>query len=136
MLHRWRNFRCSIFFIRENLNIFYSQKTKNPKCFCTFSIFNDFFVSFQRAYSLPTRTHTPTSQNRVNLRRSVRGEPPPHPARLRKNRHGWTLHFARPLDGTGCTRSIVLLLITILALLGIGGIALYIVFGNFLIFSN
>ncbi|XP_043283979.1 uncharacterized protein [Venturia canescens] len=84
--------------------------------------------TFQRAYSLPTRTHTPTSQNRVNLRRSVRGEPPPHPARLRKNRHGWTLHFARPLDGTGCTRSIVLLLITILALLGIGGIALYIVF--------
>lgn len=85
--------------------------------------------SFQRANSLPVRTHTPTSENRVNLRRSVRGEPPPHPARLRKHPHGWTLHFARPLTGpSGCTRSIVLLLIVILALLGIGGIALYIVF--------
>ncbi|XP_063993162.1 uncharacterized protein LOC135170911 isoform X1 [Diachasmimorpha longicaudata] len=84
--------------------------------------------SFQRAYSLPTRTQSPSSQNRVNLRRSVRGEPPPQPARLRKNRHGWTLHFARPLDGTGCTKSIILLLITVLALLGIGAIALYIVF--------
>ncbi|XP_015601678.1 uncharacterized protein LOC107270833 isoform X2 [Cephus cinctus] len=83
---------------------------------------------FQRAYSLPARTHTPSSQNRVNLRRSVRGEPPPHPARLRKHRHGWTLHFARPLNGTGCTRSIVVLLLVILILLGVGGVALYIVF--------
>ncbi|XP_011302822.1 uncharacterized protein [Fopius arisanus] len=84
--------------------------------------------AFQRAYSLPTRTQSPSSQNRLNLRRSVRGEPPPQPARLRKNRHGWTLHFARPLDGTGCTKSIILLLIAVLALLGIGAIALYIVF--------
>lgn len=95
-----------------------------------------FFSLLQRAYSLPIRTHTPTSENRVNLRRSVRGEPPPHPARLRKHRHGWTLHFARPLDGSGCTRSIVLLLIVILALLGIGGIALYIVFGEQTNYSN
>ncbi|XP_076635138.1 uncharacterized protein LOC143348586 isoform X2 [Colletes latitarsis] len=82
--------------------------------------------SFQRAYSLPVRT--PSSQNRVNLRRSVRGEPPPHPARLRKHRHGWTLHFTRPLEASGCTRSVVILLIIILALLGIGAVALYIVF--------
>ncbi|XP_053981866.1 uncharacterized protein LOC128878060 isoform X2 [Hylaeus volcanicus] len=84
--------------------------------------------SFQRAYSLPVRTQTPSSQNRVNLRRSVRREPPPHPARLHKHRHGWTLHFARPLEASGCTRSVVILLILILALLGIGGVALYIVF--------
>ncbi|XP_012285000.1 uncharacterized protein LOC105702198 isoform X2 [Orussus abietinus] len=83
---------------------------------------------FQRAYSLPARTHTPSSENRLNLRRSVRGEPPPHPARLRKHRHGWTLHFARPLHEPGCTRSIVMLLLVVLALLTIGGIALYIVF--------
>ncbi|XP_076167127.1 uncharacterized protein LOC143146583 isoform X2 [Ptiloglossa arizonensis] len=84
--------------------------------------------SFQRAYSLPVRTQTPSSQNRVNLRRSVRGEPPPHPARLRKHRHGWTLHFARPLEASGCTRSLVVLLILVLTLLGIGAAALYIVF--------
>lgn len=83
-------------------------------------------ASFQRAYSLPVRT--PSSQNRVNLRRSVRGEPPPHPARLHKHRHGWTLHLARPLEGSGCTRSLVLLLIVVLILLGVGAIALYIVF--------
>ncbi|XP_015437376.1 PREDICTED: very low-density lipoprotein receptor-like [Dufourea novaeangliae] len=85
-------------------------------------------AELQRAYSLPVRTQTPSSQNRVNLRRSVRGEPPPHPARLRKHRHGWTLHLARPLKTSGCSRSLVLLLIVILALLGIGAVALYIVF--------
>ncbi|XP_017792976.1 PREDICTED: uncharacterized protein LOC108574841 [Habropoda laboriosa] len=84
--------------------------------------------SFQRAYSLPVRTHTPSSQNRINLRRSVRGEPPLHPARLRKHRHGWTLHLAHPLEASGCTRSLVLLLIVLLLLLGIGGVALYIAF--------
>ncbi|KAG7205229.1 hypothetical protein KM043_018312 [Ampulex compressa] len=85
-------------------------------------------AELQRAYSLPVRTQTPSSQNRVNLRRSVRGEPPPHPAQLHKHRHGWTLHLARPLEGPGCTRSLVFLLIVILALLGIGALALYIVF--------
>ncbi|CAK9815367.1 Sortilin-related receptor [Anthophora plagiata] len=84
--------------------------------------------SFQRAYSLPARTQTPSSQNRINLRRSVRGEPPPHPARLRKHRHGWTLHLAHPLEASGCTRSLILLLIALLLLLGIGGVALYIAF--------
>ncbi|CAL7940974.1 unnamed protein product [Xylocopa violacea] len=82
--------------------------------------------SFQRAYSLPARTQTPSSQNRINLRRSVRGEPPPHPARLRKHRHGWTLHLAHPLEASGCTRSLILLLIAVLVLLGIGAVALYI----------
>lgn len=85
-------------------------------------------AELQRAYSLPIRTQSPASQNRVNLRRSVRGEPPPHPARLHKHRHGWTLHLARPLEGPSCTRSLVFLLILILALLGVGAIALYIVF--------
>ncbi|XP_076647666.1 uncharacterized protein LOC143356120 isoform X3 [Halictus rubicundus] len=85
-------------------------------------------AEFQRAYSLPVRTQTPSSQNRANQRRSVRAEPPPHPARLRKHRHGWTLHLARPLKTSGCSRSLVLLLILILALLGIGAVALYIVF--------
>ncbi|XP_076756668.1 uncharacterized protein LOC143426859 isoform X3 [Xylocopa sonorina] len=82
--------------------------------------------SFQRAYSLPARTQTPSSQNRINLRRSVRGEPPPHPARLRKHRHGWTLHLAHPLEASGCTKSLALLLIAVLVLLGIGAVALYI----------
>ncbi|XP_033342286.2 uncharacterized protein LOC117229715 isoform X2 [Megalopta genalis] len=85
-------------------------------------------AEFQRAYSLPVRTQTPSSQNRANQRRSVRAEPPPHPARLRKHRHGWTLHLARPLKTSGCSRSLVLVLLLILALLGIGAIALYIVF--------
>ncbi|XP_076671131.1 uncharacterized protein LOC143370216 isoform X2 [Andrena cerasifolii] len=84
--------------------------------------------TFQRAYSLPARTQTPSSQNRVNLRRSVRGEPPPHPARLHKHRRGWTLHLASPLESSKRTRSLILLLILMLALLGIGGVALYIVF--------
>ncbi|XP_003699331.1 uncharacterized protein LOC100882646 isoform X2 [Megachile rotundata] len=83
---------------------------------------------FQRAYSLPLRTQTPSSQNRINLRRSVRGEPPPHPARLRKHRHGWTLHLARPLETPGCTRSLWFLLGLIVTLLGIGAFALYIAF--------
>ncbi|KAL0102738.1 hypothetical protein PUN28_018207 [Cardiocondyla obscurior] len=83
---------------------------------------------FQRAYSLPARTHTPTSQNRVNLRRSVRNEPPPHPARLDKHRRGWTLHLARPLKASGCSSPLVPLLIVLLLLLGIAGVALYIVF--------
>ncbi|KAL6442610.1 hypothetical protein ACFW04_002622 [Cataglyphis niger] len=83
---------------------------------------------FQRAYSLPARTHTPTSQNRVNLRRSVRNEPPPHPARLDKHRRGWTLHLARPLKASGCSSPLVPLLIVVLILLGVAGVALYIVF--------
>ncbi|CAL1687914.1 unnamed protein product [Lasius platythorax] len=83
---------------------------------------------FQRAYSLPARTHTPTSQNRVNLRRSVRNEPPPHPARLDKHRRGWTLHLARPLKASGCSKPLVPLLIVVLILLGVAGVALYIVF--------
>ncbi|XP_011633201.1 uncharacterized protein LOC105424599 [Pogonomyrmex barbatus] len=83
---------------------------------------------FQRAYSLPARTHTPTSQNRVNLRRSVRNEPPPHPARLDKHRRGWTLHLARPLKTSGCSSPLVPLLIVVLILLGVAGVALYIVF--------
>lgn len=78
------------------------------------------------------RTQTPSSQNRINLRRSVRGEPPPHPARLRKHRHGWTLHLAHPLKASGCTRPLVLLLIALLLLLGIGAVALYIAFGEWL----
>ncbi|XP_070170115.1 uncharacterized protein [Polyergus mexicanus] len=83
---------------------------------------------FQRAYSLPARTHTPTSQNRVNLRRSVRNEPPPHPARLDKHRRGWTLHLARPTKVSGCSSALVPLLIIVLILLGVAGVALYIVF--------
>ncbi|XP_071627386.1 uncharacterized protein [Temnothorax longispinosus] len=83
---------------------------------------------FQRAYSLPARTHTPTSQNRVNLRRSVRNEPPPHPARLDKHRRGWTLHLARPLKASGCSSPLLPLLIVLLILLGVAGVALYIVF--------
>ncbi|XP_012225188.1 uncharacterized protein [Linepithema humile] len=83
---------------------------------------------FQRAYSLPARTHTPTSQNRVNLRRSVRNDPPPHPARLDKHRRGWTLHLARPLKTSGCSSSLASLLVVLLILLGVAGVALYIVF--------
>lgn len=83
---------------------------------------------FQRAYSLPARTHTPTSQNRVNLRRSVRNDPPPHPARLDKHRRGWTLHLARPLKASGCSSALVPLLIVLLILLGVAGVAMYIVF--------
>lgn len=84
---------------------------------------------FQRAYSLPARTHTPTSQNRVNLRRSVRNEPPPHPARLdKRHRRGWTLHLSRPLKTSVCTNPLVPLLIILLILLGVAGVALYIVF--------
>ncbi|XP_058800923.1 uncharacterized protein LOC131669803 isoform X2 [Phymastichus coffea] len=82
---------------------------------------------FQRGYSAVSAT-SPSSENRANLRRSVRDDPAPHPARLRKHRHGWTLYFGRPLSGKSCTKSLVLLLIVVLALLGIGGIALYIVF--------
>ncbi|KAI4499961.1 hypothetical protein M0802_004831 [Mischocyttarus mexicanus] len=85
-------------------------------------------TAFQRAYSLPVRMQTPTSQNRVNLRRSVRGEPPPDPARLHKSHRGWTLHLARPLEGSGCNRSLIFLLVLILILLGVGAAALYIVF--------
>lgn len=88
------------------------------------------FSIFQRAYSLPGRSHTPSSQNRVNLRRSVRGEPPPQPARLDKRRGGWTLHFARPLRSGGCTKSVVVLITVVLLLLGVGITALYILFGN------
>lgn len=88
-----------------------------------------FFLLVQRAYSLPTRTHTPTSQNRVNLRRSVRNDPPPHPARLDKHRRGWTLHLA-PLKTSGCSNPLVPLLIVVLILLGVAGVALYIVFGE------
>ncbi|KAG5336154.1 LRP2 protein, partial [Acromyrmex heyeri] len=83
---------------------------------------------FQRAYSLPARTHTPTSQNRANLRRSVRNEPPPQPARLDKHRRGWTLHLARPLKASGCSSPLIPLLIVVLILLGVAGVALYIVF--------
>ncbi|XP_018407543.1 PREDICTED: uncharacterized protein LOC108783470 isoform X1 [Cyphomyrmex costatus] len=83
---------------------------------------------FQRAYSLPARTHTPTSQNRANLRRSVRNEPPPQPARLDKHRRGWTLHLARPLKTSGCSSPLIPLLIVVLILLGVAGVALYIVF--------
>ncbi|XP_043513865.1 uncharacterized protein LOC122530719 isoform X2 [Frieseomelitta varia] len=110
------------------VNSIYSQDrwyTKEPPIF-----FTDVkeHGSFQRAYSLPMRTQTPSSQNRINLRRSVRGEPPPHPARLRKHRHGWTLHLAHPLEASGCSRSLVLVLIALLILLGIGAVALYIAF--------
>ncbi|KAK2584237.1 hypothetical protein KPH14_006650 [Odynerus spinipes] len=84
--------------------------------------------AFQRAYSLPVRMQTPTSQNRANLRRSVRGEPPPDPARLHKHHRGWTLHLARPLEGSGCSKSFIFLLALILILLGVGAAALYIVF--------
>ncbi|XP_076243137.1 uncharacterized protein LOC143184644 [Calliopsis andreniformis] len=84
--------------------------------------------NFQRAYSLPSRTQSPSSQNRVNLRRSVRGEPAPYPARLHKHRHGWTLHLARPLERSRCSRCHILLVILVLALLGIAAVALYIVF--------
>ncbi|XP_032677708.1 uncharacterized protein LOC116847065 isoform X2 [Odontomachus brunneus] len=98
----------------KDMPIFYTNlKDQNP---------------FQRAYSLPVRTHTPTSQNRVNLRRSVRNDPPPHPARLDKHRRGWTLHLARPLKTSGCSCSLIPLLIIVLILLGIAGVALYIVF--------
>ncbi|XP_014488491.1 PREDICTED: uncharacterized protein LOC106751818 [Dinoponera quadriceps] len=83
---------------------------------------------FQKTYSLPVRMHSPISQNRVNLRRSVRNDPPPHPARLDKHCRGWTLHLARPLKASGCSCSLVPLLIIILILLGVAGIALYIVF--------
>ncbi|XP_046596186.1 uncharacterized protein LOC107227048 isoform X1 [Neodiprion lecontei] len=83
---------------------------------------------FQRAYSLPSRSQTPSSQNRVNLRRSVRGEPPPRPAKLDKHRRGWTLHFVSPLRSGGCTKSIVVLIAVILLLLGVGCTALYILF--------
>ncbi|KAG5327159.1 LRP2 protein, partial [Pseudoatta argentina] len=83
---------------------------------------------FQRAYSLPARTHTPTSQNRANLRRSVRNESPPQPARLDKHRRGWTLHLARPLKASGCSSPLIPLLIVVLILLGVAGVALYIVF--------
>lgn len=86
-----------------------------------------FFFFFQRAYSLPARTHTPSSQNRINLRRCVRREPPPHPARLRKHRHGWTLHLEHPLEASKCTRSLVLLIVL---LLGVGAVALYIALGK------
>lgn len=85
---------------------------------------------FQRSYSAVSAS-SPSSENRANLRRSVRDDPEPHPARLRKSRHGWTLQFGRPLNGANCTKSLVLLLIVVLTLLGIGGIALYIVFGEF-----
>lgn len=90
-----------------------------------YDIFPFFF--FQRAYSLPARTHTPSSQNRINLRRCVRREPPPHPARLRKHRHGWTLHLEHPLETSKCTRSLVLLIVL---LLGVGAVALYIALGK------
>lgn len=89
-----------------------------------------FFFFFQRAYSLPARTHTPSSQNRINLRRCVRREPPPHPARLRKHRHGWTLHLEHPLEASKCTRSLVLLIVL---LLGVGAVALYIALGKWYI---
>ncbi|CAD1479637.1 unnamed protein product, partial [Heterotrigona itama] len=108
------------------VNSIYSQDrwyTKEPPIFFTDVKQHN---SFQRAYSLPMRTQTPSSQNRINLRRSVRGEPPPHPARLRKHRHGWTLHLAHPLEASGCSRSLVL--IALLILLGIGAVALYIAF--------
>lgn len=85
------------------------------------------YFLFQRAYSLPARTHTPSSQNRINLRRCVRREPPPHPARLRKHRHGWTLHLEHPLEASKCTKSLVLLIVL---LLGVGAIALYIALGK------
>ncbi|XP_020288297.1 uncharacterized protein LOC109856931 isoform X2 [Pseudomyrmex gracilis] len=98
----------------KDLPIFYTDiKDQNP---------------FQRAYSLPVRTHTPTSQNRVNLRRSARNDPPPHPARLDKHRRGWTLHLARPLKASGCSSSLIPLLVVVLILLGVAGVALYIVF--------
>ncbi|XP_025152388.1 uncharacterized protein LOC105181089 isoform X3 [Harpegnathos saltator] len=98
----------------KDTSIFYTDfKDQNP---------------FQKAYSLPVRTHTPTSQNRVNLRRSVRNDPPPHPARLDKHRRGWTLHLARPLKASKCSCSLVPLLIIVLVLLGVAGITLYIVF--------
>ncbi|XP_012257602.2 uncharacterized protein LOC105686915 isoform X1 [Athalia rosae] len=83
---------------------------------------------FQRAYSLPSRSQTPSSQNRANLRRSVRGEPPPRAARLDKHRGGWTLHFARPLRSGGCTKSVIILVMVIILLLGVGCAALYILF--------
>ncbi|EGI59579.1 Low-density lipoprotein receptor-related protein 2 [Acromyrmex echinatior] len=86
------------------------------------------FPASERAYSLPARTHTPTSQNRANLRRSVRNEPPPQPARLDKHRRGWTLHLARPLKASGCSSPLIPLLIVVLILLGVAGVALYIVF--------
>ncbi|XP_011867909.1 PREDICTED: uncharacterized protein LOC105562032 isoform X2 [Vollenhovia emeryi] len=108
------------------INSIYSQDRwygKEPQVFYT-----DVKNPFQRAYSLPTRTHTPTSQNRVNLRRSVRNEPPPHPARLDKHRRGWTLHLARPLKASGCSSPLIPLLIVVLILLGVAGVALYIVF--------
>lgn len=85
-------------------------------------------AELKRAYSLPVRMQTPTSQNRANLRRSVRGEPPPDPARLHKHHRGWTLHLARPLEGSGCNKSFVFLLALVLILLGVGAAALYIVF--------
>ncbi|XP_026826776.1 uncharacterized protein LOC105281994 isoform X2 [Ooceraea biroi] len=84
--------------------------------------------NFQRAYSLPAWTHSPTSQNRANLRRSVRNDPAPHPARLDKHRRGWTLHLVRPLKASGWSKPLIPLLIIVLALLGVAGVALYIVF--------
>ena len=64
----------------------------------------------------------------------MRDEKLSQPARLRKHlRHGWTLQFGHPLVDKNCTKSLVLLLLLVLALLGIGGIALYIVFGKYII---
>ncbi|XP_061938474.1 uncharacterized protein LOC107994415 isoform X4 [Apis cerana] len=105
------------------VNSIYSQErwyAKGASIFCTDVKQHG---TFQRAYSLPARTHTPSSQNRINLRRCVRREPPPHPARLRKHRHGWTLHLEHPLEASKCTKSLVLLIVL---LLGVGAIALYI----------
>jgi len=91
---------------------------------------SDLFPFFQRAYSLPAWTHSPTSQNRANLRRSVRNDPPPHPARLDKHRRGWTLHLVRPLKASEWSSPLIPLLIVVLILLGVAGVALYIVFGK------
>ncbi|XP_031784781.1 uncharacterized protein LOC100679901 isoform X2 [Nasonia vitripennis] len=111
------------------VNSIYAQEhwhaAKDPRIFLNDP--KDQNSPFQRAYSAVS-ANSPSSENRANLRRSVRDEPAPHPARLRKHRHGWTLHFGRHVNGTACTKSLVLVLLVLFALLGIGGIALYIVF--------
>ncbi|XP_026669251.1 uncharacterized protein LOC108624914 isoform X2 [Ceratina calcarata] len=109
------------------VNSIYSQDrwyTKEP---AIFAVDVKEHSPFQRAYSLPVRTQTPSSQNRINLRRSVRGEPPPYPARLRKHRRGWTLQLADQ-QTPSCSRPLVFLLIALVVLLVIGGVALYFVF--------
>ncbi|KAJ8683868.1 hypothetical protein QAD02_019660 [Eretmocerus hayati] len=86
--------------------------------------------SFQRTYG-SSSTASPSCDNPASLGYSERDiglTGPLQKPKLSFHRHGWGFYLKYPFPHTMCTKSTILLLIVVLTLLGVGGVAIYIVF--------